>query len=97
MAYWCNGLKAICERDRKCIGCKAANGKGGKYVITNAERIRAMSDEELVDFFHRQIGCGIDFVPCGVVCFGKKDCPCYTTEDCKKKIANWLKEPVEEK
>jgi len=55
-----------------------------------------MTDEELVDFFHRQIGCGVDFVPCGVVCFGDKDCPCYTSEDCKEKIAKWLQQPVKE-
>lgn len=91
--------------DGRCIGTKEVDPCPGydkckQYkpdYMTNADRFRAMSDEELVDFFHRQIGCGVDFVPCGVVCFGEKDCPCYTTEDCKEKIAEWLRQPADTK
>jgi hypothetical protein len=66
--------------------------------MTNADRIRAMSDEELAEFFHVQIGCGVDFVPCGVACFGKgeKDCPCYSKESCMRRIMDWLKQPAKE-
>ena len=87
--YWCEQVvdSPDEEMERECVHFKQK---------TNADRIRAMTDEGLVDFFHRQVGCGVDFVPCGVVCFGEKDCPCYTTEDCKKKIAEWLKQPAEE-
>lgn len=60
---------------------------------TNADRIRAMSDEELYVWAKKQIGCGFDFFPCGVVCEGK--CESYSDEECKAKIMEWLKQPVE--
>ena len=83
MAYWCNGLKAICERDRRCVGCKAANGKGGKYITTNAERIRAMSYEELADIIANGVGCVLKAPHC-------------MDDDCTPCILRWLKQPVEE-
>ena len=86
MAYWCNGLKAICERDRKCIGCKAVNGKGGKYITTNAERIRAMSDEELAIMLNRM--CPTMQTP--------QECNKYWRVGCQCCWADWLKQPVEE-
>ncbi len=60
---------------------------------TNADRIRAMSDEELYIWAKKQIGCGFDFFPCGRVCDGK--CESYSEEDCKAKIMEWLKQPAE--
>jgi hypothetical protein len=60
---------------------------------TNADRIRAMSDEELYIWARKQIGCGFDFFPCGIVCEGK--CESYSDEECKLKIMNWLKQPAE--
>ena len=62
--------------------------------ITNADRIRAMSDEELYLWAKKQIGCGFDFFPCGVVCDGK--CESFNDETCKAKIMEWLKQPVKE-
>lgn len=59
---------------------------------SNADRIRSMSDEELVDWARVQIGCGAGFFPCGVVC-GK--CETYSSEECKAKILKWLKQPAE--
>lgn len=61
---------------------------------TNADRIRAMSDEELYAWAKKQIGCGFDFFPCGIVCDGK--CESYSDEDCKAKIMNWLQQPAKE-
>ena len=63
-------------------------------VKTNADRIRAMSDEELYAWAKKQIGCGFDFFPCGIVCDGK--CESYSDEDCKAKIMNWLQQPAKE-
>lgn len=60
---------------------------------TNADRIRAMSDEELYAWARKQIGCGFDFFPCVLVCDGK--CGSYDAEKCKAKIMNWLKQPAE--
>lgn len=62
-------------------------------VKTNADRIRAMSDEELVAWAHKQIGCGFDFFPCGIVCEGK--CEAFSTEACDEKILEWLKQPAD--
>jgi hypothetical protein len=61
---------------------------------TNGDRIRAMSDEDMYEWARKQIGCGFDFFPCGVVCDGK--CNSYSEEDCKAKIMEWIKQPVEE-
>jgi hypothetical protein len=60
---------------------------------THADRIRAMTDEELVEWSHQQIGCGCNFFPCGVVCGG--ECKSYSTEDCEAKILQWLQQPAE--
>ena len=50
MAFYCNGLKGVCKCDILCVDCKHFDNSGGKYVQTNADRIRAMSDEELAEF-----------------------------------------------
>lgn len=61
-----------------------------KKPITNADRIRAMSDEELAEFLS-------DFKDCAGDCLvgrGVKDCSgiCATRETLKM----WLKQPAEE-
>lgn len=61
--------------------------------MTNADRIRAMSDEELIAWAHNQIGCGLSYFPCGVVCDG--ECNTYSREDCDAKILKWLQQPAE--
>ena len=57
--------------------------------MTNADRIRAMSDEELAEFFE-------DWFSCGIMrhgCFANtKDC----SLDCKRAWLDWLKKEVEE-
>ena len=47
MAFYCNGKKDICECDILCADCQHYDNTGGKKWQTNADRIRAMSDEEL--------------------------------------------------
>lgn len=70
----------------------------GKAVIAlkHPESLRQkwMSDEELYLWAKKQIGCGFDFFPCGVVCDGK--CESFDDETCKAKIMEWLKQPVED-
>ncbi len=53
---------------------------------TNADRIRAMSDEELARFVT-----GEDF--CELLC---KISPSFCNGDCEKWMLDWLKSPVEE-
>lgn len=53
--------------------------------ITNADRIRAMSDEELAEWFDRHASEPLWCVP--------PECSDY--EECVKCILDWLKSPVE--
>ena len=64
-----------------------------EYRITNADRIRAMSDEELASWAKKQIGCGAGFFPCGVVCNNK--CETHSPEECRTRIMEWLKQPTD--
>ena len=70
------------------------NGPCEDQVMSNADHIRSMTDEELVDFANVQIGCGADFFPCGSVCSGK--CESYDDKTCREKILAWLKQPYKE-
>ena len=55
MSFYCNGMKGICtemKTTRYCpMDCKFSDGTGGHHVDTNGDRIRAMTDEELADWF----------------------------------------------
>lgn len=58
--------------------------------LTNADRIRAMSDEELAKFIPNWIytnayKCGEHYVDCNNEC-----------EECEKCVADWLRQPAEE-
>lgn len=65
-------------------------------IITNADRIRAMSDEELANTMYSNP----IFIVCDAVCKG--DCAAIDTlndtkEDaCKRTILEWLRQPSEE-
>lgn len=53
MRYFCNGKKGFCDYENECQStCEFFDGRGGYYaeVVTNADRIRAMSDEELAEY-----------------------------------------------
>ncbi len=61
-----------------------------KNVPTNAERIRAKTDEELAELISRHIDCEV----CPI---RKKDRIGFCrAKDCKEAIMEWLKEEVEE-
>lgn len=58
-----------------------------KWVQTNADRIRAMSDEELAKFipnwsYTNACKCGEHYVDCN--------------NECEKCVADWLRQPAEE-
>lgn len=51
--FFCYGKKGYCDNDGHCDGCGFVDNSGGEYrevPITNGDRIRAMSDEELAEF-----------------------------------------------
>ena len=55
-----------------------------KITMTNADRIRAMTDEELAKFFHDMIqDCGCNNVPCQRFC--------KAARNCELAWLNWLK------
>ena len=61
--------------------------------MTNYDRIRNMSIDEMVCAIRNQIACGSDFVPCGKICGG--NCVATTSEECFKKVKQWLESEVE--
>jgi len=54
--------------------------------MTNADRIRAMSDEEMVDFYHSFNICDIR---------GNDECKFMFLADCRSCVLEWLKQPAE--
>ena len=59
-----------------------------KKVVTNGDRIRAMTDEELAEAITKSIIC----LGCPILgdCYGKEPA------DCKVALLTWLRSPVEE-
>ena len=85
-----------------CINCKYGNttddyehcgncDNGSEFVkMTNADRIRAMSDEELAEFIENK-------KPCEVCSCGKDGiCYCGYGETCHNGILKWLKSEAKE-
>lgn len=92
MAYYCKGKRQICENPAKCSGCRYFDSTGG-YDATNADRIRSMSDEELVVFLD-------EFSSMCIECTEdakNKSCPIYKDGYyCRPQdIMKWLQKPAE--
>ena len=88
----CKNCRSICihagkDRDFVCVNgvsCKITTGKSQ----TNAQKIRAMSDEELAEFIYRCEMSEIDYAKtfCDL-CNGQYEC-----DQCR---LDWLKQPAE--
>lgn len=78
---------------KPCTMCPAS----GRLITTNADRIRAMSDEELADIFLKADFCKLcDYNKNGVcdyIC-SYPNIPLY--EGCKQAAVKWMKQPAEE-
>lgn len=62
----------------------AQQGQGvQRTAITNADRIRAMTDEELAELWWERVDCG--------ECPVHKECN-LTGQECKRLVLNWLKQ-----
>ena len=91
---------AKCTVTYRGSACAALRGTYGidtdPEIITNADRIRDMSDEELANTMYSNP----IFIVCDAVCKG--DCAAIDTlndtkEDaCKRTILEWLRQPSEE-
>ena len=67
--------------------CPECNGTGAKLVdMTNADRIRAMSDEELATFLLNADEGNLTVDICEGYCSEQNDCP----HDCKAAVLNYL-------
>ena len=73
-----------CKQNNSCTMCwKTSNKKCPHFIqITNADRIRAMNDEELADVVANGVGCVLKAPHCMDV-------------DCTPCILKWLKQPFE--
>ena len=91
-----------CPAFSKCIetyrgsGCAALRGTYGldsdPEIITNADRIRAMSDEELAEFLEDLDFC-YSYCPQGMARSPyTPDC----SQTCEKELLSWLQQPEEE-
>ena len=57
--FLCNGKKGFCHDNDTCANCEFFDNSGGEYrdvPLTNADRIRAMSDEELAELLEGDFG-----------------------------------------
>lgn len=92
MTFYCNGKKAFCTESECNDTCDYYNGEGGEYqhdlvkLKTNADRIRAMSDEELINLLS---------APCPLKTRAT-DTGCAIPKPCSECIAEWLKQPAAE-
>lgn len=68
--------------------CAAFNKSVDDKPMTNADRIRAMSDEELVDFLN-------NFNVCDTR--SNEKCRFVFLADCWECVLDWLRQPAEEK
>ena len=87
----CKGCKyEKCSEDSKeCRGCK--QNAVDKYTkMTQADRIRSMSDEELAEFLSESTNCDC----CNIQCPDKLNCPSMSSCYCRH--LEWLQSEVEE-
>ena len=88
MAVYCNGKKALCFDYEKCSKeCEFFDGSGWYEVETNGDRIRVMTDEELIKAFGHYTICG--YIQ------EKRSEWCETNGACSNCLLRWLKQPVE--
>ena len=78
----CTGVRCPMQYGYKVEECNHTDCPYRTEPITNADRIRAMSDEELVRWV------GLDSCP--------KDAVCTLPVNCEKCWLDWLRQPVKE-
>ena len=89
--------KPMSEQMQK-LAARYEKATGKKFnAKTNAQKIRAMTDEEIADWVSLD---GAIKTPCDIICGG--DCKAIATfekssiERCKEIVMKWLKQPAEE-
>ena len=91
--YWSGGMCKKLSDDKVTSWC--VEGPCGYQIPSNADKIRAMSDEEITEFVCRN---GINTL-CDIICGG--ECNAIASfkksgdEACKEIVMKWLKQPSE--
>lgn len=85
--FFCNGADSECACPILCADCTAADWTGGTEIKTNADRIRAMSDDELAELLLD--GCR------GSKCDDQPQNE-WGSVNCFQCRLNWLQQPAEE-
>ena len=79
----------VTYRGSSCAALRSTYGiDSDPELITNADKIRAMSDEELAEFLAEPCSCDVD-----PGCDGYRECG---NDLCLKYLLKWLQQPAEE-
>ena len=102
--FFCNGADSECSCPILCSDCSSADWTGGTEIITNADHIRSMTDEELAKW---NVGGSLEYTvdydwddnPVGeyTPCFKTSDGAIFWFyEDAVEYELHWLKQPYKE-
>lgn len=80
----CKTCKHKGTNTHHCDECSSDYDMYERKIVTNAMRIRSMSDEELADFINRKIACN---------CCSAKHC--NSDKSCEVDILQWLQSEAE--
>ena len=86
----------VCPMCEDCPdGCPVETPKDSRNIVTNADRIRSMSDKELAEYIF-DLGNGSEY--CYGHCAYQDDCATkgLDHDTCIKGVIDWLKQPVKE-
>ena len=83
--YYDDGKCKYFSDDKVTSYC--VKGPCGAQVLSNADRIRSMSDEELHEFLYHYGYCDICEESCS---------ECRYHGDCERRLMDWLQQPAEE-
>jgi hypothetical protein len=85
MPFFCYNKDDYCDHSEDCDGCNVwVKGKGGKEVLSNADRIRSMNDTELAEFLMRDDICDA------------RMSPTCDKDGCLACVTDWLHQSVKE-
>lgn len=90
----CTGVRCPMQYGYKVEKCNHTDCPCRTEPITNADRIRAMSDEELADLFYRIVDAQES---CTLICGNLDECKRNNEPYlvCEKHYLEWLKQPAE--
>lgn len=84
MPFFCYNKDDYCDHSENCDGCDVwVKGKGGKEVPSNADRIRAMSNDGMARILYDRPWCN-------------HHCEHTGEDECLDCIARYLQRPAEE-